>query len=83
MALEIEIRTALGLLSPTALDVINESSLHSGHAGDDGSGQSHWRIVITAPMLDNMSRIARHRKIHNALGADIIGRIHALAIEIK
>ena len=83
MALETEIRDALGSLSPQHLEVINESALHSGHAGDDGSGESHWRIVIKAPTLDDMSRIARHRAIHAALGPDIIGRIHALAIDIQ
>ena len=83
MALETEIRDALGQLAPLHLDVINESALHSGHAGDDGSGESHWRIVIQAPSLDDMSRIGRHRAIHAALGQDIIGRIHALAIDIQ
>jgi BolA protein len=83
MTLETEIRTALGSLMPIHLDVINESSQHSGHAGDDGSGESHWRVVIKAPELDAMSRIARHRAIHAALGKDIIGRIHALAIDIQ
>ncbi|MEO1641503.1 MAG: BolA family protein [Pseudomonadota bacterium] len=83
MTLETEIRTALSTLSPQALEVINESALHSGHAGDDGSGESHWRIVISATSLDGQSRIARHRAIHAALGPDIIGRIHALAIEIR
>ncbi|WP_296425182.1 BolA family protein [Yoonia sp.] len=83
MALDTEIRTALTVLSPTKLDVINESALHSGHAGDDGSGESHWRIVITAPGLNDLSRIGRHRAIHSALGSDIIGRIHALAIDIQ
>ncbi|WP_400082415.1 BolA family protein [Yoonia sp. R78084] len=83
MALETEIRAALGELAPEHLDVINESALHSGHSGDDGSGESHWRIVIKAASLDDMSRIARHRAIHSALGQDIIGRIHALAIDIQ
>jgi BolA protein len=83
MALETEIRTALGQLAPEHLEVINESALHSGHSGDDGSGESHWRIVIKAAPLDDMSRIARHRAIHSVLGPDIIGRIHALAIDIQ
>ncbi len=82
MSIEAEIRNALGALAPETLEVINESALHSGHAGDDGSGESHWRIVIKAASLDPMSRIARHRAIHAALGKDIIGRIHALAIDI-
>jgi BolA protein len=83
MTLETEIRTALGSLSPEKLDVINESALHAGHSGDDGSGESHWRVVIKASSLDEMSRIARHRAIHSAMGKDIIGRIHALAIDIQ
>ena len=82
MGLEAEIRAALNDLSPTRLEVINESALHRGHAGDDGSGESHWRVIITAPQFEDLSRVARHRAIHTALGPDIIGRIHALAIEI-
>lgn len=83
MALETEIRTALGSLSPDHLEVINESHHHAGHAGDDGSGESHWRVVIGAPSLEGLSRIAKHRAIHAALGKDIISRIHALAIDIR
>ena len=83
MALEQEIHTALQALEPTSLEIINESHQHAGHAGDDGSGESHWRVVIAAPALHSMSRIARHRAIHAALGKDIIGRIHALAIEAR
>lgn len=83
MALDIEIHDALvAAFAPTTLTVINESHLHAGHAGDDGSGESHWRIEITAPVLDGKSRIAKHRAIHAALGDDIIGRIHALSLQI-
>ena len=83
MAIQAEICDALATLSPTVLEVVNESALHAGHAGDDGSGESHWRIVIKSTQFDNMSRIARHRAIHTALGPDIMSRIHALAIDIK
>ena len=83
MGLAQEIHTALQTLEPVSLEVINESHQHAGHAGDDGSGESHWRVVIEAPVLAPMSRIARHRAIHAALGKDIIGRIHALAIEAR
>ena len=84
MGLDSEINVALvKAFSPTQLEVINESYMHAGHSGDDGSGESHWRIVISAPNFDDMSRLARHRAIHTALGADIIGRLHALAIDIK
>lgn len=83
MGLDKEIRDALqAALAPTSLAVINESHLHSGHAGDDGSGESHWRVEISSAELDGKSRIAKHRAVHAALGADIIGRIHALSLQI-
>ncbi|MBQ1202864.1 MAG: BolA family transcriptional regulator [Loktanella sp.] len=82
MALQAEIHTRLKTLQPETLEVINESHKHAGHSGDDGSGESHWRVVIKASALDDMSRIARHRAIHAAIGPDLMGRIHALAIDI-
>ncbi|MCF2904326.1 BolA family transcriptional regulator [Octadecabacter sp. CECT 8868] len=84
MTLETEIRDALeASFSPTVLAVINESHLHAGHAGDDGSGESHWRVEISTAALDGKSRIAKHRAIHAALGEDIISRIHALSLQIS
>jgi BolA protein len=83
MGLETEIKDAITSgLTPESLEVINESAMHAGHAGDDGTGESHWKVVIRAPSLDPMSRIARHRAVHSALGPAIIGRIHALTIDI-
>jgi BolA protein len=83
MSLEQEIRNALdAAFSPRALEVVNESHLHAGHAGDDGSGESHWRVEIAADELDGKSRIAKHRAIYTALGPDVIGRIHALSLHI-
>lgn len=83
MGLEQQIKDALTLaLAPSALNVINESHLHAGHAGDDGTGESHWKVEITAEQLDGKSRIAKHRAVHSALGPDIIGRIHALSLHI-
>lgn len=81
MGLEVEINDAIKTrLNPKSFEVINESHLHAGHAGDDGSGESHWKIVLDAPDLAGKSRLARHRAVHDALGKDIIGRLHALAI---
>jgi BolA family transcriptional regulator, general stress-responsive regulator len=83
MGLQAEIHTRLLTLDPQALEVINESHKHAGHACDDGTGESHWRIVIEAASLGDMSRIARHRAIHAAIGPDLMGRIHALAIDLR
>ncbi len=69
--------------APTLLEVHDDSEKHRGHAGYQEGGESHWQIVIAAPAFDGMNRLARHRAIHAALGKDIIGRIHALAIDIR
>ncbi|WP_298465144.1 BolA family protein [uncultured Erythrobacter sp.] len=67
--------------APTKLEIINDSAQHSGHAGDDGSGESHFTIVIEADAFASMNRLARQRAVIAALG-DIVGeRVHAVAIK--
>ncbi len=77
-----EIETLLrAALAPTRLDVINDSASHSGHMGDDGSGESHFSVVIESAQFTGKSRVERQRMINRALG-DIPGqRVHALAIK--
>ena len=67
--------------TPTRLSVINDSAKHSGHMGDDGSGESHFTVVIEAPAFAEKSRLERQRMVNRVLG-DIPGnRVHALAIQ--
>ncbi|MEL6239122.1 MAG: BolA family protein [Pseudomonadota bacterium] len=67
--------------APTALEIINDSTHHAGHAGDDGSGESHFTLLIEAAAFADMSRLARQRAVIAALG-DIVGeRVHAVAIK--
>jgi len=68
--------------APDQLDVVNDSHNHAGHAGDDGTGETHFNVTIRAAVFQPMSRVARHRTVHKALGPDLIGRIHALALDI-
>ncbi len=67
--------------APTRLQIVNDSASHSGHSGDDGSGESHFTIVIEAPGFAQQSRLQRQRAVIAALG-DIVGqRVHAVAIQ--
>lgn len=67
--------------APTKLEIINDSAHHAGHSGDDGSGESHFTVVIEAPAFADMTRLARQRAVIAALG-DIVGeRVHAVAIK--
>jgi BolA protein len=79
-----QIRAALVQeFSPSEVEVRDDSEAHRGHAGYQEGGESHFHVVIAADALAPLSRIARHRAIHSAIGPELIGRIHALSIEIK
>ncbi|MBP1804588.1 BolA family protein [Rubellimicrobium aerolatum] len=83
MMLAEEMRQRLeGAFQPARLEVLDESEGHRGHAGWREGGGTHWRIRIDAPALGAMTRLERHRAIHAALGPELIGRIHALALEV-
>lgn len=70
-------------LAPTRLAVINDSAKHHGHAGDDGSGESHFTVEIEAEAFAGKSRLERQRAVNAALGHMLEGRVHALAIRAK
>ncbi len=58
----------------------NDSAKHRGHAGDDGSGESHFSLSIEWAGFAGQNRVARQRAVNKALG-DLPGeRVHALAI---
>jgi BolA family transcriptional regulator, general stress-responsive regulator len=69
--------------APLSLAVINDSAKHSGHMGDDGSGESHFTVEIESAAFAGVSRVQRQRLINAALG-DIPGqRVHAFAIKAR
>ncbi len=69
--------------APSQLAVINDSARHSGHAGDDGSGESHFTLEIESAAFTGIARLERQRMVNRALG-DIPGqRVHALAIKAR
>ena len=70
-------------LNPSFLEVKNNSHLHSGHMGDNGTGETHFAIKITAKELEDLNAVNAHRKI-NALLKDEFGLgLHALEIKIS
>jgi BolA protein len=81
VANEIEVLLRDGL-APHALDVVDDSESHRGHSGFQEGGESHFNVRIRAAAFEGKSRIMRHRAVHNALGPELIGRIHALALDL-
>lgn len=70
------------LLSPSYIEVVDESMAHAGHAGADGTGSgTHFRVRIASPAFAGLSRVARHRLVYDALRTFVEQGVHALAIE--
>ncbi len=69
-------------LAPTYLVVENESHLHIGHLGDDGSGNTHFNVKIASETFSGYNRITCHRMVYKSLNEYINNPIHALKIEI-
>ena len=68
---------------PTRLDVINESHLHAGHRTSPGTGESHFRVLLVSPVFAGKSRLQRHRLVNEALAAELKGKVHALALDLR
>jgi BolA protein len=78
-----EIRRRLGTLSPSRLDLVDESSKHAGHAGARPGGNTHWRLTIVSDAFSGKSTVARHRMVYGALGELMQDPIHALSIDAR
>ena len=82
MSFETRMREKLMVaLTPTRLDVVNESHLHEGHASSPGTGESHFRILIVSEAFAGKSRIERHRLVNDAVREELSDGVHALAIK--
>ena len=81
MSVEDKIREKLTLaFAPEALEVVNDSARHAGHAGSPGSGESHFSIKVVSASFDGKSRLERHRMVNAVLAEELKGPVHALAI---
>ena len=67
-------------LSPTAVELIDESERHRGHGGYNPAGESHFRLTIQSPAFAGKSRVERQRLVYGALGELMNERVHALSI---
>ena len=75
-----QLRSALEReLAPVALDIIDDSALHAGHAGAREGG--HFRVALVSRAFSGRPQLERHRLVYAAV-ATLMGRgVHALSIE--
>ena len=75
-------KTLTAALSPTLLEITDESHKHIGHSGYNNAG-SHFVITISSPAFTAKTLLECHRMIYEALGPAVGKQIHALRINIK
>jgi BolA protein len=70
-------------LSPTALELVDDSEKHRGHGGYNPAGESHFSLAIESAAFAGRSRVERQRMVYAALGELMVERVHALAIRAR
>lgn len=79
IAQEIEKKLQAGL-GPARIEIINNSHKHRGHAGDNGSGESHFSVRVVAAAFAGRSQVERQRAVYALLQDELQGPVHALAL---
>jgi len=63
-------------LTPSHLEVINESHMHNVPPGSE----SHFKVVIASGEFADLSRVKRHQRVYQLLAEELRGGVHALAV---
>jgi BolA protein len=63
-------------LSPSQLEVVNESYMHSVPV----NSETHFKVVVVSPMFEGKRSVARHQMIYRCLNEELEGPVHALAL---
>ena len=74
------LRRLSSALSPSRVELADDSEQHRGHGGYNPAGESHFTLTIESPAFAGKSRVERQRMIHAALGDLLHERVHALSI---
>jgi BolA protein len=63
-------------LSPSWLDITNESHMHSVPA----NSETHFKLVVVSAAFNGKRNVARHQLVYAALADELAGPVHALAL---
>jgi len=70
-------------LTPSRLEVVDESAKHKGHGGWREGGETHFNVTVVSDAFDGKSRVDRQRMVYALLAEEMAERIHALALTTK
>ncbi len=68
---------------PSAIEVLDDSARHAGHAGAGLQGETHFNVAMVSSLFTGLSRVERSRLVHQALGAEFEGGLHALSLVLR
>jgi BolA family transcriptional regulator, general stress-responsive regulator len=68
-------------LSPTRIELVDDSQAHRGHGGYNPAGESHFSLTIESAAFIGKNRVERQRLVYAALGDLMRERVHALSIK--
>jgi BolA family transcriptional regulator, general stress-responsive regulator len=68
-------------LSPTRIEISDDSHRHAGHAGARPEGETHFSVTIVAEVFAGLSRVARQRLVYETLAEELATRVHALSLK--
>ena len=68
--------------APLALEVVDDSHRHRGHAGA-ASGGGHFRVVLVSERFRGVPRVERHRLVYASLAEELRAEIHALELDAR
>jgi BolA protein len=68
-------------LSPTKLEIVDDSHKHAGHAGARPEGESHFSVTIVSQAFEGKSRVQRQRLVYQAISEEMSECIHALSLQ--
>lgn len=70
-------------LHPEHMELINESYKHAGHAGDDGSGQTHYKLMVVSTAYECMSMVEAQRLTMRALKTAFDKGLHSISLKLR
>jgi BolA protein len=70
------IESKLSALTPSHLEVVNESNQHNVPP----NSETHFKVVIVAGEFEGKRKVARHQLIYGLVSEELAGPVHALAL---
>jgi BolA protein len=75
-------RALLAAFPAAAVDVVDDSHRHAGHAGARPEGETHYSVRVVSPAFAGLNRVSRSRAAHAALEAEFGTGLHALSLRL-